>query len=514
MCGIAGIVSNNHQSSSLDELRAMTREIAHRGPDDEGYCLWQGAASSFVSFSGADTPSSLGLVPLPEQVKGSLQVSMSHRRLSIIDLSTAGHQPMLSPCGKVAITYNGEVYNYCEIREQLEQQFQVQFMSHSDTEVLLHAYLQWGVECFKHFNGMFALVIGDFRDSQAPQMVFARDPFGIKPLYYHRRDGVLAFCSESKGLLQCSHVSRSVRESAAVSFLLTGESEFADQTTFFEDIQEFPPASHGVLLLDHSDKWSITRYWSPVLAQEGEKSMSVASGVLQGLLEHSVNLHMRSDVPVACAVSGGVDSSGLLGIMAHSLPAEMKIHGFTYIADCHRKSEEKWADIAVSSAKVIHHKIRVDSSQFSEDLDQVIYTQDFPFAGTSIYAQNKIFQSVAASGIKVTLDGQGPDELFGGYGDAIHARLRDLIRSHKYHAAMQFALGHYRPLAAIAHFAYCAIPGAHRLNAWWKSRRCPHNNVITDRVRAKRTQKALPISFRKMLKRSLLTDSIPSLLLF
>lgn len=516
MCGIAGLINVNKYSNMVIDIVKMSKTISHRGPDDEGYCVWDCSVGQFVSYGGDDSSFTLPHLDMITPISQDSSIYLAHRRLSILDLSPLGHQPMVSPCGRVALTYNGEVYNYQEIRAKLMASHNIDFKSSSDTEVILQSYLVWGVECFSQFQGMFALAICDNRPQDQPIMVLARDPFGIKPLYFTLINDAIAFCSEVKGLIECSFVSRTVNPTAVHSFLEDGISEFSNGETFFSEIQEFPSASFAIISLNGScfAPLKYTKYWNPTLNPAGRNDLGASSMELAQLLKKSVKLHMRSDVEVACAISGGIDSSGLLGIMSSMTDSNNPIHGFTYIADCDKRSEEKWADIAVANKNVIHHKIRVNQSEIPDVIDNVIYTQDFPFSGTSIIAQNQIFKSVGEASIKVTLDGQGPDELFGGYGDAIHAHLRDLIRSGNFIKAYRFSASRYSRLSAIMHYGYCLVPGFKKLNSWIKKLRCPYKKVLRPSLKRNKTPTPFPVELRKKLKNSLLIDSIPGLLRF
>ncbi len=512
MCGIAGIIKFDNSLAEIADVAKMLHAVRHRGPDGEGIGIWHSATGSQFIPEVDSFPVESGVGRSSDHYAAS-SVVFGHRRLAILDLSSAGRQPMFSPCGKVFLTYNGEVYNYLELRAELELNYGVKFLTHSDTEVILHAYLVFGVECFRKFNGMFALVIFDARVPGEEKVVTARDPFGIKPLYYSWNGLEFVFCSEVKGILALPRISRKMNAEVVRSFLSSGQSEFASGETFVSAIREFPAASYSVNFLMGDAQLSSIRYWNPSLNTPSIRDMDIGAEQLRRQLEDSVLLHMRSDVPVACAVSGGVDSSGLLSLMNCQRAEGAFIHGFTYVSDCKNKSEEAWADIAVMNRNVIHHKVRCYDKDLSAMMDDVIYTQDFPFSGTSIYAQNKIFQSVAQAGIKVTLDGQGPDELFGGYGDAVHSRLRDLQQAFRFREACQFALGNYRPVRALAHFMYCLIPGARKLNFAWKSYTSPYRKVL--RIpNSLRFQRKKPKVLRSMLMDSLLRDGLPSLMRF
>ena len=432
MCGIAGFVGE--LGSNVGAVRGWGETLAHRGPDDWGI--------------GVLGPEGWQVGRDPGAIMPSAKAVLWHRRLSILDLSEAGWQPMGSADGRHFIVLNGEIYNYLELRAELEA-LGVTFRSRSDTEVLLEAFRCWGAKALPRLVGMFAFAILD----QLERRVFlARDPFGIKPLYYTQWQGGFAFASEQKALLDLVGVSRRVNPQGVYDYLRFGLTDHGPDT-MLEAIHSCPPAHWMEVAVETAQPSGPTRYWSIDLEDRFTGSFEQAAERLRELFVDSVRLHLRSDVPVGAALSGGIDSSAIVMAM-RSIAPDLELHTFTYVAEDPELDEERWADVAGRVARATMHKTRARSSHLMDDLEALLRAQDEPFGGTSIYAQHRVFRLAKEAGIKVMLDGQGADELLGGYHAFAAARLASLVRQGKLVEAARF----------IAHAA--SAPGRGPLLLW------------------------------------------------
>ncbi len=382
MCGISGIAALT--PVNMAAVQAMTDALEHRGPDGEG---------TWCSENG--------------------HVGFGHRRLAIIDVSDKGAQPMASNDGNLAITYNGEIYNYKELRAEL-QELGVQFRTHSDTEVILEAYRAWGTACLDRFNGMFALAI---HDQQRQSLFLARDRFGEKPLLFAMSDGVFAFASEYKALLLLETVGSDVDDTLLMRFLVD-PTDALDQRaqTAFLDIQEVRPAEALTVSLQDL---SVTRrtYWTVAPEEAGTKAGTAdeAAAQFRELLTDAVKLRLRSDVPVGSCLSGGLDSSAITCLAATLRGAGTPYHVFTGRFPGTDADEGAWADMVVERTGVLQHESFPDGEKLLACLADFIWYNDLPVDSASQFAQWSVFASAKENSVTVLLDGQGSDEILGGY---------------------------------------------------------------------------------------------------
>jgi asparagine synthase (glutamine-hydrolysing) len=375
MCGIAGIVLKD-RAGVVDEptLSRMTDVLRHRGPDDRGVNVWG-------------------------------NVGFGHRRLSIVDLE-GGHQPMSAADGTLWVTFNGELYNYVELRADLIQRG-YRLRTYSDTEVLLHLYDCHGLRMFEHMNGMFAFALWD---THTRRLLLARDRFGEKPLYYYRDGERLLFASEIKAILAAPGV-RAEADPAAVQEYLTFQYCLGD-STLFRGIKRLPPATY-LLLDDTGAEIESREYWSLGFEEDHSRTEDYWVDELRFLLEDAVKVRLRSDVPVGTYVSGGVDSgivSSLAAkLMGHGLPA------FTgYFAEGDEFNELRYAEMVAKQNGSPHHVVCPSSADFADNIRRVIYHMDEPAAGPGAFPQLMV-SALAQRQVKVVLGGQGGDEIFGGY---------------------------------------------------------------------------------------------------
>lgn len=412
MCGITGVVSPGNESLDLDVRLGLSREqLLNRGPDGSG-----------------EQTTKLGW---------GFRASLGHTRLAIIDLSDAGLQPFVSQDANYLLTFNGEIYNYVELRQELKN-LGVSFHTATDTEVLFHALIIWGEEALNKLEGMFAFA---FVDKANNSILLARDPFGIKPIYYHLTESNLGFASEPRALRKLFPNLNKVNEKIAADFLVLGYCDL-NQDTFFDQVHSVLPGHYlKVHIADGVLDSEKVKYWQPEPAAPLDISFDEAQKRFRELLFESVELHMRSDVAVGAALSGGLDSSSIVSVVRHLYP-KADIHTFSYIANDPRISEEDWVDKIVDWTGSNGHKISISADLlFEQELDELIQAQGEPFPTLSIYAQFKVFQLAQQNGIKVTLDGQGADEMLAGYQGYPDARLASLLESGRWGQVPEFLMG-------------------------------------------------------------------------
>lgn len=407
MCGITGIISKQVPASAV--LKAMNDRLAHRGPDGEGFFL-----SSGIDRVG-DLPGLIAFNPKLEPF-----VALGHRRLAIVDLSPAGHQPMVLN-DRYVITYNGEVYNHTELRVELES-LGYPFFSHSDTEVILAAYDAWGTDCLGRFNGMWAFAIVD---TKTGRIFIARDRFGIKPLHYYQRDGKFLFASEIKAIVVHPEVVTAPDADYCRDYLVHG-CNVEGFRTGFENINRFPPASFvecGIgELLDAPLHPKV--YWDvhPNLSNEpfNEAKAERLAKEYYALLEDAVRLRLRADVKVGSALSGGLDSSSIV-YLVNKLLREQGCEDQQETFSCVYKTpgtescdESKYIDRLASALCVRSNQIEPRVEDIPAEHEKMIYAMDHPPESTCMSGWHT-FMRVASSDVTVTLDGQGADEQLAGY---------------------------------------------------------------------------------------------------
>ena len=427
MCGIAGIIRLDGANVEPSHIQAMAASLSHRGPDDEGYFFVDTRTGQSVTVGGVDTPQEVfasNCIYSPKQHLRSLlseekhyDLALANRRLSIVDLSPAGHQPMCNENGTIWIVHNGEIYNFRELRRDLQERGH-QFVSDTDTEVIIHAYEEWGRNCLNRFNGMWAFCIWDARNNK---LFCSRDRFGIKPFYYYFDGKMFAFASEIKALLQLPFLPHEPNYKAVYDYLVMHSGD-PSEGTFFNKIEKL--GSREYLELDlHQKQFFVDRYWDIDL---GNKAVSLSDEEyalkFHNLLEDSVRLRLISDVPVGTCLSGGLDSSTLVCII-NTLLQKQNIRAFengiqkTFSARYRddRHDEGRFIKEIVEKTQVDPYYTFPTAKDLLSNLEDLVYYQEQPFGSTSIYAQWSVFRLARQSGVKVTLDGQGADELLAGY---------------------------------------------------------------------------------------------------
>jgi asparagine synthase (glutamine-hydrolysing) len=387
MCGIAGVYCFEGRSPSSAEkyaLTCMADVLRHRGPDDDGLAVFG--------------PSVL-----------------ANRRLSILDLSQAAHMPMLSDNGRLALIHNGEIYNYLEVREDLRRLGHT-FRSDGDTEVILRGYLEWGPACIEHFVGMWAFALYDAADQS---VLLSRDRLGIKPLYIHHTPERVVFSSEIKAIVRyLREMGEQVRvnQASVATYVATGLVDGLDET-FFDGISRFPAAATMVL---RPGGVQTRKYWDLPARAAGLRSG--LNGVIQqpwpkikDTLDEAVRVHLRSDVPLGVCLSGGLDSSAVVGLASQHL-VQAPVKTFTiYFGDGPDFDEREHAHSVVRRFDAESFERCVEPTHFVDDLRRIVWHLDEPSLALGVYPQWHVMSLAHDAGVKVVLDGQGGDEIFAGY---------------------------------------------------------------------------------------------------
>ena len=385
MCGFVGIINKNPRIVELSILKIMADKIAHRGPDDEDYFI-------------------------------DKNVAFYHKRLSIIDLAS-GRQPMSD--GPLTIVFNGEIYNYIELRQMLIG-LGHRFRTSSDTEVILKMYSEYGVDCVNQLNGMFSFIL---YDQNKKKIVIARDHFGIKPLYYYENDQQIIFASEIKAILEHPDVIAAPDYNAIYDYITF--QYVLKSATLFKDIFKLLPGQYKIVnLIDCSTK--TVQYWDPSFRVDTFHTEEYFIHSLRQILEDTINIQLRSDVPLGTYLSGGVDSS-LVTLMA-ATRYNGKIKSFNgAFTEGPAFDESRYARIAATAGGAEIYQIYPTESDFIETLPQLIYHMDEPAAGPGLFPQYMVSR-LASKNVKVVLGGQGGDEIFGGYARFVVAYLEQAIK--------------------------------------------------------------------------------------
>jgi asparagine synthase (glutamine-hydrolysing) len=413
MCGIAGWVSTRGPID-VAIVRSMTDVLHHRGPDDAGYLIDDGAALRTLGANGVTTATHAHAGSPDGRWAG-----LGHRRLAILDLSLAGHQPMSDPGRRYWLTYNGEIYNFVELRTELRARGW-RFVSDSDTEVVLAGYVVWGESCVERFNGMWAFAIWD---AQERRLFCARDRMGVKPFYFFHDDGHFIFASELKALLVNPLVPRDLNETAVREFLVSGSIDHRPGQTLLSRVAELP-AAH-TLRLDAGGVQT-REYWRLEPTEEKRPFDARLIEQCRDLLLDATRVRLRSDVPVGGTLSGGIDSATLTCLVDQfcGLP---NYPVFTVQFPGHAQDESRYVrDVVAESRALQLHTLTPSADDLLGDLQRVLWHQDEPFADTSIFAHYRIMQLVRDEGVKVVLTGQGADEIFAGYASYYSAYLGHL----------------------------------------------------------------------------------------
>lgn len=392
MCGIVGIFSQNLQLEEKKvRLSNMLKAQSHRGPDAEQQ--WH------------DDSCSLG-----------------HNRLSIIDLSSDANQPMRSSCGNYMVVFNGEIYNYLEIKKELLPYFT--FHTQSDTEVLLNAYIHWGTSCLEKFNGMFSIAIWD-RIKQ--ELFIARDRFGVKPFYYYKKENSLVFASEIKSIWAFG-VNKKRNNKVWANYLTFGTYGLPNET-FWDDIYQLPAGHFAVINTQSILNFDVVLWYDFV---QNIKNTTILDELTlkeqySQLLNEAIQLRFRADVPLGMNVSGGLDSSTLIALIHKNLPSSKKMEAFTFYCNDSNYDELPWVEALLDNKPYHLNKVLLEAKNIPNLIDLVSQVQDEPFGGFPTLAYSLLFKEAASKGVKVVLDGQGMDEAWAGY-DYYHNQSNNIIQ--------------------------------------------------------------------------------------
>ena len=330
---------------------------------------------------------------------------------------------MSTPDGRYHLAFNGEIYNYVELREELASKGH-RFVSTSDTEVLLSAIVEWGDAALLRLIGMFAFAL---LDTDRREVTLARDPFGIKPLFVSSSGDRLAFASEIPALLRFSERRATVDPQSIYDYLRHGLVDHGT-ASFFAGIEHIPPGHVGRCPVDDPRAFRIRPYWEPPADEPRRVAFPDAVASVRDAFLQNVSLHLRSDVPVGVALSGGVDSSAIACAIRHIGGPSVELLTFSYLAGERELDEEPWIDEVAEIAGAHQHKVRASAAELVDDLEELIRVQGEPFGSTSIYAQYRVFGLARDAGVKVMLDGQGADELLAGYRPYLGSRVASLVR--------------------------------------------------------------------------------------
>lgn len=399
------------------QLQQLSHTLRHRGPDDEGFLLIGNEGT--ITYRGDETVSALSAYRHITDAQPA-RAGFVHRRLSIIDLEPGAHQPMAyKDCW---VVYNGEIYNYKELRSGLQQDG-FTFSTESDTEVLLAAYAKWGTKCVERFVGMWAFAIYDPGNNA---LFISRDRFGIKPLYYHASGGRFAFASEIKALLQLGFIEPAAQLQPLLEYVSFGATS-QPSGNLFSQVETLPPA-HNLIVDLASASSHVEKYYDLENEAAGYSIPANTQEAFNELLQNAVDLHLRADVSVGSTLSGGLDSSTLVAMAAERMQGrKFKTFTASYIASEIDESAYARKVTGMLPNAEAHYAYPV-IDKYWHDLEKITWHQDLPISSSSMYAQWEVMKLAKKEGTKVLLDGQGADEILGGYYNFAGLHLIELLK--------------------------------------------------------------------------------------
>ncbi|NOT35762.1 MAG: asparagine synthase (glutamine-hydrolyzing) [Saprospiraceae bacterium] len=426
MCGIAGIFHFDDKKVNSDCIRRMNDIAQHRGPDDEGFAMINTVTNNVQVLLGHHSDKNLvnRFPQISNFYNQHYNLVLAFRRLAIVDLSIAGHQPFSDESGNYWVTFNGEIYNYIELRNEL-QNYGFQFRTSSDTEVLLKAYIHWGEECISHFVGMFAFVIWD----GVKQLMYgARDRFGVKPFNYYIDEDIFIWGSEEKQIIASGLLNFQVHQNSINRFFLLNQLHDSEET-FVNNIKRIPS---GHCFTIKNKKFSIVKYWDlDPLQDQSYLSKEDRIEKFRSLFTEAVKLRLRSDVPIGIALSGGLDSSSIAMISKDLLTSNVKTFSVYYEQD--KKYDEREFIKAILDTGGFDPIFYTQDEQINFDaIRNWVFHQDGPTSGASPYSAYLNYKNVRKSGIIVLLNGQGGDEILAGYPYYFKYLLADYIKHGKF----------------------------------------------------------------------------------
>lgn len=423
MCGISLCIAKN--TVDIKSFKEFNTIVKHRGPDDEGFIFISNDDVKVVTAGGQDTPSEVWNTQSayqPEldvdQVKGDYKVAIGHRRLSILDLSALGHLPMCDTMRRYWITFNGEIYNFLELKAELEELGYV-FSTHSDTEVIIAAYATWGSECLNRFAGMWAFTI---YDTVTKTIFIARDRYGIKPLYYwFSPEGDFYLASEIKQFTQIPSWKAQLNPQRVYDYLFYAMTDHTEET-MFKNVHNVPPGHTVTININHckpekNGKIALKKWYIPA-NKNFVGSFDEACQQFHKHFDKAIDLHLRADVPIGSALSGGLDSTAIVC----SVNKKLKENGvpelqqtFSSCSHDERFDERKWMDKVIEHTNVDATFIYPEGEDVFSLSRKIIWNQDEPYQSQSAFLAYKVFESAKANNVKVLLNGQGADEYLSGY---------------------------------------------------------------------------------------------------
>jgi asparagine synthase (glutamine-hydrolysing) len=424
MCGIAGIIDLTDKPIEPGLLLAMNQAIAHRGPDDEGYLLICRSSSRYSHYAGPCSSEAIR-AELPTLFSGTAfpgaNIGLGHRRFSIIDLSADGHQPFFDRDRTCCVVFNGEIYNYIELRDELTA-LGARFRTQSDTEVLLEAYKQWGTDCFSRLNGFWAIALYDF---EKKQLLLSRDRIGKKPLYWSKIGSRVYFASEIKALLQVPEIyrNRKVNEEAIFYWLVCRRRDM-NFSTCFEGIYSLPSACWTVIDTNFPNKWNT--FWTIPKERASEQDVGVgeATATLRDILQDAVRIRLRADVPLGIELSGGLDSSALAALASQSYAGKLS----TYTVRFPELNEEPFARSVARHYNLDYHVLESPTENFFNQILSFTHLEEEPYHAPNLQTNQMIWAQMRAAGTKVSLNGAGGDENFAGYAAyALSAQIESVL---------------------------------------------------------------------------------------
>lgn len=418
MCGICGIICLDNKSPDELKIRTMMGRMKHRGPDDEGVFINKNVGLGFV-------------------------------RLSILDLTKAGHQPMTDETGRYTIVFNGEIYNYIELRDELKVKGYV-FSTHTDTEVLLKSYIEYGEDCLNKLNGMFAFAV---HDKETNNIFAARDRFGVKPFYYYKDDENFIFASEIAPILAVYDKKNEANEKAIFDYLVFNRTDQTEDT-FFRSIKKL---QHGHYLTIKSNLIEVKRWYD--LSKSLTATQQLSEKQYRELLIEAIKIRLRSDVPLGVCLSGGLDSSAITSVISNVF-GNKEINTFSAVYGENEKGDEsKFIDLYKDELKNMHF-ITPTAENLYNDINNFVRLHTEPIPSTGPYAQYNVMK-LAKENVTVTLDGQGADEQLGGYHYFYGFYFKDLLKSLRIGKLISECIAYYKvhhSLYGIKTFVYFLLP--------------------------------------------------------
>ena len=423
MCGIAGIFSLNKQPVDVALLHAMTDKIRHRGPDDEGYLLVDNVKSTMKSYSGRESTETIKEKYPSLKHNSKATLGLGFRRLSILELHDCGHQPMVDEELHIALSFNGEIYNYIELRTELEG-MGYSFASQSDTEVIIKAYHAWGEDSVVRFNGMWAFALWDGRNQR---LFCSRDRYGIKPFYYALNNEFIYWGSEIKQLL-LAPINKNLNKAMIWRSLKINSMLVYDDETYWQNVHSLKPGNNLSVM---NGCVEIKQYYCLNISSFEQSTMSFNKAVeeYQAIFLDAIAIQLRSDVPVGASLSGGMDSSAIVCSAVRRMAEPM--HTFSsYYADTPALDERKWINKIVKYTGSHSHLVTPTAQNAMAWWEMATELNDLPIAAGFV-SQYAVMHKAHETGIKVLLSGQGSDELSAGYKHASYRYFADLIRGAK-----------------------------------------------------------------------------------